>query len=378
MSGAKFMGMLLKKLISIYKFISEKNIIKPCHDDYSELSELYLTSEYLTQNVFTFKKLKFGIEIEFNSDKSDTEILKYFQEKGYISNAAIIKSTDRTGRDYLGWRFCEENSTNQYLSENYKQDSIKECKKELISPVFIDEPKTWIQIKEVLTSIKNDLHGEVNDVCAIHIHIDKKCYLKKPSYFNKLHKLYVFLEPLILCIAAGNDKSVSPARLFHYAAVETQEKLFWCRAYSIDSLRKLIDSAEHFTKEIDNYIINFLSSRYHSINYSTKTTNYSTVEFRIFNGTLDENIIQIYLILIDHILANLEADIEETTAYYDKDGEYYLHTAYIKKCFSLLNFNNYERSAIIGILLRNDYKISKDAIRALEGRYTKQEIHKIL
>lgn len=42
------------------------------------------------------------------------------------------------------------------------------------------------------------------------------------------------------------------------------------------------------------------------------------MEFRIFNGTLNENIIQTYLVIIDHILQNIGEKTEKIDPYYDK------------------------------------------------------------
>lgn len=57
------------------------------------------------------------------------------------------------------------------------------------------------------------------------------------------------------------------------------------------------------------------------------------MEFRIFNGTLNENIIQTYLVIIDHILQNIGEKTEKIDPYYDKNGEYYLNSNYVKKMF---------------------------------------------
>ena len=203
--------------------------------------------------------------------------------------------------------------------------------------------------------------------------------MKSPIAFNDLQKLYVYLEPLILCVAAGENREVSEERLFHYSAVASQDELFWRKGFkSANTAREEIGNASNFDENINNLINQFFSSRYHSINYSTKTTDYLTVEFRIFNGTLNENIIQTYLVIIDHILQNIGGKTEKIDPYYDKNGEYYLNSNYVKKCFDLLGFNNREKSAVLDILKKNNFYIPQHAIRALEGHYTDEEIQRIV
>lgn len=356
----------------IYKKLKEKIDRESSKDDYSKLIAVYEKPEYLFQEVLDLEGIEFGIEIEFESEMSENDIIKCLEKNGFPLEKMISKACSRNKKkNYQKWNFCRECCRN-------KDESLK-CEKELISPIFKEEVETWKQIREVVNLIKIQLKGKINEVCSIHIHVNRKCFMKSPIAFNDLQKLYVYLEPLILCVAAGENREVSEERLFHYSAVASQDELFWRKSFkSANTAREEIGNASNFDENINNLINQFFSSRYHSINYSTKTTDYLTVEFRIFNGTLNENIIQTYLVIIDHILQNIGEITEKIDPYYDKNGEYYLNSNYVKKCFDLLGFNNREKSAVLDILKKNNFYIPQHAIRALEGHYTDEEIQRIV
>ena len=72
---------------------------------------------------------------------------------------------------------------------------------------------------------------------------------------------------------------------------------------------------------------------------------------------------------------------EKIDPYYDKNGEYYLNSNYVKKCFDLLGFNNREKSAVLDILKKN--KIDEKYIgcfieKKVKNQNIKQFIKKII
>ena len=114
----------------IYKKLKEKIDREPSKDDYSKLIAVYEKPEYLFQEVLDLEGIEFGIEIEFESEMSENDIIKCLEKNGFPLEKMISKACSRNKKkNYQKWNFCRECCRN-------KDESLK-CEKELISPIFL-------------------------------------------------------------------------------------------------------------------------------------------------------------------------------------------------------------------------------------------------
>ena len=85
----------------IYKKLKEKIDREPSKDDYSKLIAVYEKPEYLFQEVLDLEGIEFGIEIEFESEMSENDIIflrlvvetkrKIIKNGIFVGNVVVIK-----------------------------------------------------------------------------------------------------------------------------------------------------------------------------------------------------------------------------------------------------------------------------------------------
>jgi hypothetical protein len=322
---------------------------------------------YQNENVLNFPiELSFGIEIEFQAPNiNEGYILEKLVIAGLCCNTNIIQGRTEK-REYAGWRLMKESS----------------CDWEIISPILHDDKKSWNEILKIYEIIKNDFHGTVDEYCGLHIHIGRNGIFTKPFKCLDLKHIYLFLETFTLGLAAGDSESVSVKRIYEFAAtIPGQDKHMWSRHNSILMMDKIIQDAPDFNEEISAYVNAYYPNRTVGYTFNTKSTCYKTVEFRTFNGTLDPIIVQLYIKYISCILKKVYYN--ESIPYFN-DGTCYLHNnkymmnkEYIDKCLNYLSDDIRERQCFVQVLLKNNYILNKDVVRALEGDYTSEEVKKI-
>ena len=93
----------------IYKKLKEKIDREPSKDDYSKLIAVYEKPEYLFQEVLDLEGIEFGIEIEFESEMSENDIIKCLEKNGFPLEKMISKACSRNKKkNYQKWNFCRE------------------------------------------------------------------------------------------------------------------------------------------------------------------------------------------------------------------------------------------------------------------------------
>lgn len=325
---------------------------------------------YATENVLPdIDNFTFGLEIEFESDIEDASIiLSKMKEYDLCSNMQVIEDRN-VERKYEGWRLMKETS----------------CDWEIISPILRDDAQSWEMLYKVLSMIKKDFNGKVDEKCGLHIHVGRECFFKEPQYFMLLKDMYSYLEPLTIGIAAGDMAIVSEERLYSYAlTIANNDKLWWCRGYEKTEIEKIIRDSLVPDSEIMTYINYFYGTRMTGLNFSTTSTKHSTVEFRSFNGTLNPATIQNYVRYVAYIIYRLIEKEGKLPAYngqaFYEDGQMYrFDKRYVDECLEFLFEGNLDlKKTIVYNLSNNGFLITKDIARALKGQYTEDEVRKVM
>jgi Putative amidoligase enzyme. len=315
---------------------------------------------YLYENVFDgIEDIYFGIEIEFQMPIKTIDgdyIVNVLKSNGIEINTEIIEGRDGT-RKYDTWQLMKEST----------------CDWEIISPILNDSSDCWKQLEKVCYILKNQLRANIDDNTAIHLHIQKKQLLNEGKHYISLMNLYRYLEPFTYAFSAGEESEVSLIRVKKYAAtLKFADKNLWTKGMSQNEAKEEIRNGDC------DLVTYYFFTRLLGLNFSTKNTNYRTVEFRTFNGTLSPTMIQSYLIyVINMINFAKQNDFEEeflSGAIFEVNNDKKsLDKEYIDKCLSLLAKTEMQRNAFLQPLIRNNYAIPQGLYDALNGRYAKEE-----
>jgi hypothetical protein len=148
---------------------------------------------------------------------------------------------------------------------------------EVVSPVLTDCRETWEQIEKVCEVIK--LHGgKINRKCGSHVHICADPLDSRSFRWNRLVRIYAGFEDVLYRMAAGGQ-SKGRFRGSHYA-----------RPFASLLPSKFFGDRQTDEAEIKSHV----NSRYHGLNFlnANPGAQKNTLEFRLFNGTLDPKQIQ--------------------------------------------------------------------------------------
>ena len=135
-----------------------------CKEELSEFYVPYRKTLDLPGNV------TFGLEIEFKNDNYNDSYKTDFIDE---DNAARVFMKD-IGYDYNYDVECE---INNHI--------------ELVSPVLTDNDKTWEELDNILTFIKNN-DGYYSGKCGAHIHVGKQIINDIDSWLNFFKLWYLF------------------------------------------------------------------------------------------------------------------------------------------------------------------------------------------
>lgn len=212
------------------------------------------------------KNVTFGLEVEFKMDPFNDSYKSNFIDE---DNAARVFMKD-IGYDYNYDVECEIN------------DHI-----ELVSPVLTDSAKTWEELDNILTFIKNN-DGYYSGMCGAHVHVGKNILNNNDAWIN-FFKLWYIFEDDIFRFTNGEN----------YKLRENGDY----KAAKIDNVCKNIIKDYNTFKDIDiSYLasnklvaVNFPSplrcddfSNLLKTNGDPKANNIlNTVEFRSPNGTIN-------------------------------------------------------------------------------------------
>lgn len=230
--------------------------------------------EYREQLSFS-KELPFGIEIEVcNKDIKDMNSLK--NEK----NIQLQKD---------GFAFeSKKNAIWKYEHENTNELN-QDLGLEVISPILHNEKIDLIHLKTVLQFLQK-INAEVNEICGIHIHMGSEVFQKEMQKLYNFFLFYLYFEPVFYKFSAmGNFGHIREYAYSYASPVVLQMK----NGISIEALKDYIkENSSSIHKE------NALHFKDFSLFDIT-----SSFELRVFNGTLNECIIENY---INMTLSSLE------------------------------------------------------------------------
>ncbi len=333
--------------------------IETCNMSKYEWENINKEIEYLYEDAFDgIEEVYFGIEIEFQLSErtvNGDDIVNLLKKYGISVNTNVIEDRSET-REYNNWQVMKEST----------------CDWEVISPILNDTDRCWKELQEVCNVLKKQLKATVDENCAIHLHIQREPLLRTGNDYVKLMKLYRYLEPFTYAVSAGEESEISLTRTKKYAAtLKFADENLWTKGVKQN---EILEEIKNGNLELINY---YFFTRLLGLSFSTASTEFRTVEFRTFNGTLNPIAIQSYVIyVVNMINAAVKNDFIE-----EYHGQIFgtrkvgkvLEKEYINKCLSLLAKNENQRDRFVRPLIRNNYTISQTLHDALNGKYTKEE-----
>lgn len=256
------------------------------------------------------KNLKYGVEIEFLgiTREAAAEIVADFFGTGYFYEGGELNERDIADKDRRIWRVVRDASIDAYSDE-------EQC--ELVTPILVYED--LVILVAVVERIKA-AGGKVNHSCGLHIHVDARGFT--PQAVVNLVTLIGSREQL-LYKALGIPKD----RMRYCKRINDDlvESIRLRKPESMEELRK--DWYQESPYEV--VAGKYHSTRYHGLNLHAMFTK-GTVEFRLFNSTLEAKEIKAYvqftLALCKQAQVQKKTVMKKTSSYNDK---------YLFRCFLL-------------------------------------------
>lgn len=175
---------------------------------------------------------------------------------------------------------------------------------EVATAVLKDKKKDWLELRNVLEILKNN-NASLDHHCGIHIHVGNQVF-NNPDTLIKFLYFWAIYEPEIFIFANGEY---------------THHRKFYNNKDFAEPVASYLKEGLPNIKTSDTfkYLIGDMSSNYYikkifykklvafnmSYTFSTEYIKYNTTEFRVFNPTLDLNIIQNYTNFIFKMVDNL-------------------------------------------------------------------------
>lgn len=227
---------------------------------------------------------KFGIEIEFagaiyNQVKQKLdEILKY--ESNTLEE---LRQIEKDKEEFKKWRLVNDGSVQSNAWHRAKKGG------EINSPIIRDRKKAWNELKKVCKMLRTREYIKISENCSIHIHTERDIYSDLEELKNLL-KLWIVYEDIIYRFGYGETDIYRPA-LLNYA-----KPLSSSFVITTDEMLKKLEDIE--TKRDLLRLVSY--ERKYGLNLTNVTKEplrkddiiKPTIEVRIYNGTLNENIIQ--------------------------------------------------------------------------------------
>ena len=256
------------------------------------------------------KNLKYGVEIEFLgiTREAAAEVVADFFGTGYCYEGGELNERDIADKDRRIWRVVRDASIDAYSDE-------EQC--ELVTPILVyDDLVTLVTVVERIKAAG----GKVNHSCGLHIHVDARGFTPQA------------VVNLVTLIG-------SREQLLYKALGITKDRMRYCKRINddlVESIRsRKPESMEELRKDwyqespYEVVAGKYHSTRYHGLNLHAMFTK-GTVEFRLFNSTLEAKEIKAYvqftLALCKQAQVQKKAVMKKTSSYNDK---------YLFRCFLL-------------------------------------------
>lgn len=227
----------------------------------------------------------FGIEIEFagapfNNVKNDLEDLLGYNPVRIEWNDKIKEIKDKNQK----WTLKNDATVQDILNDFYRT----KVGGEVNSPIMKNEKQYWQELKLVCDTLSKSKDMKISRDCSVHIHTSKTIYKSIQEYKNLL-KLIMLYEDIAYKICFG-ESNVIRTLLTRYA-----------KPLSVH-IYKSLNELERMETEKD-VVIFVRYERKHSFNFRNLTNKEkTTIENRMGNPTLNENIIQNYVLFTMNFL----------------------------------------------------------------------------
>ena len=231
----------------------------------------------------------FGVEIEFAGARKRyvKEVLEKAYKNKFISSEWDVKYEETIYKD---------------LEDGYVYGG------EAISDILTDNYSSWNDIKYACDKIKL-FNGEINQNCGAHVHVGANIFNDDMKYYDRLMKLWIIYEDIILRFCFGEDNI--PRNNFEYFAGSPYVyfKIMYDNFYKNNRLNLTYDEFVRgvcFSESCKNLAISFrcLDKEFVKNKYKNVYNwyDYKTLEFRAGNGTLNPVIWQNYINLYTKLL----------------------------------------------------------------------------
>ena len=256
------------------------------------------------------QNLKYGVEIEFLgiTREAAAEVVADFFGTGFFYEGGELKERDIADGDQRLWRVVRDASIEAYSDE-------EQC--ELVTPILTYSD---LEILQQLASKLKAAGASVNRSCGLHIHVDAKGFTP---------------QALVNLVTLVGSKE----QLLYRALGIPKDRMRYCKRINdelVESiLKKKPESLEELRKEwylespYETVAGKYHSTRYHGLNLHAMFTK-GTIEFRLFNSTLEEKEVKAYiqfaLALCKQAQVHKKAVMKKTNSYNDK---------YLFRCFLL-------------------------------------------
>lgn len=248
-----------------------QNIDMKTNDEFSRLKAidlLHLTQElddiYLEyrDSLNLERKVRFGIELEYEGvDKTSVDA---FLDKQKLNWKSVFDETLISGG-------------------------------EAVSPQLFDQRKTWENLRMLCEYLKSK-KADTRHNAGLHIHVGAHILGENIDAWRRFAKLYTIYERVLIRFGFG-DKINARSTLFDYA--KPIGLTFLETVCDLDESKSLFASKK-FYKQIYNIKKNAINLR--SLEFMSGIVNMNTLEFRNFNSTTEETIIQNDINAVCHML----------------------------------------------------------------------------
>lgn len=286
-----------------------QNVNLAANNEFAKLSaiDLLLLSQELDSIFLEYRdslnlerKVRFGIELEYEG----TERKKF---------ADFLKKQN------LNWKSVD--------------DETLVSGGEAVSPRLLDERKTWENLQTICQYLKAN-KADTRHNAGLHIHVGAHILGENIDAWRKFAKIYTIYERVLIRFGFG-DKINARSTLFSYA--KPVGLSFLGTIHDLDQNRSLMASRA-FYKKIYDIKKNAINLR--SLDFLKAIVNMNTIEFRNFNSTTEETIIQNDINAVSHmVLAAASNNLDEDFLNYklkQLEQQCLSERAYLEQCSQIL------------------------------------------
>lgn len=227
--------------------------------------------------------LTFGVEIEYGNADSD-KIIKKIKGLPY-------KNCNKNYYD--SWNYTPDYSFTKSINNHLYGGEVK-------SPIMKNTAQDFYQIRKVCEYLKK-YNATVDDRMGLHVHVDSSVLEKDTELLIKFLKLYALYEHVIY--------------KFSYNGANPRQSIQMHADYCKDLVLQILNSIrlnDEFLDTVRKMNMDILAKK-HGINFANindfeLATN--TIEFRMFNPSLDPVIIQNAINLVCNLLLSAKKELD--------------------------------------------------------------------